>query len=49
MGLFERYLIVWVIFCIIAGVALGHFYPAPLQAIGRMELAQVNLPEAVLI
>lgn len=49
MGLFERYLTVWVALCIVAGVALGHFFPVPLQALGRMEVAQVNLPVAVLI
>ena len=49
MGVFERYLTVWVAACIISGVVLGHFIPAPFHAIGRMEVAQVNLPVAVLI
>ncbi|CAA7618298.1 ACR3 family arsenite efflux transporter [Magnetospirillum sp. UT-4] len=49
MGVFERYLTLWVALCIVAGVALGHFLPAPFQAIGGMEVAQVNLPVAVLI
>ncbi len=49
MGIFERYLTVWVAACIVAGVVLGHFIPAPFHAIGRMEIAQVNLPVAVLI
>jgi arsenite transporter len=49
LGLFERYLTVWVALCIVAGIALGHWLPAPFQAIGRMEVAQVNLPVAVLI
>jgi ACR3 family arsenite transporter len=49
MGVFERYLTLWVALCIVAGVALGHFVPAPFHAIGRMEVAQVNLPVAVLI
>ncbi|MBR9972215.1 ACR3 family arsenite efflux transporter [Magnetospirillum sulfuroxidans] len=49
MSVFERYLTVWVALCIVAGVALGHFLPAPFQAIGRLEIAQVNLPVAVLI
>jgi ACR3 family arsenite transporter len=49
MGFFERYLTVWVALCIVAGVALGHFLPAPFHAIGGMEVAQVNLPVAVLI
>ncbi|MEZ5788601.1 MAG: ACR3 family arsenite efflux transporter [Xanthobacteraceae bacterium] len=49
LGLFERYLTVWVALCIVAGIALGHWFPAPFQAIGRAEVAQVNLPVAVLI
>ncbi|MBI2241898.1 MAG: ACR3 family arsenite efflux transporter [Magnetospirillum gryphiswaldense] len=49
MGIFERYLTLWVGLCIVVGIALGHWIPAPFQAIGRMEVAQVNLPVAVLI
>ena len=49
MNLFERYLTLWVGLCIVAGVTLGHWLPGPFQAIGRMEVAQVNLPVAVLI
>ncbi len=49
MGLFERYLTVWVALCIVAGVALGHFVPAPFHAVGRMGVAKVNLPVATLI
>jgi len=49
LGVFERYLTVWVALCIVAGIVLGHWFPAPFQAIGRMEVAQVNLPVAVLI
>ena len=49
LGLFERYLTIWVALCIVAGIALGHWFPAPFQAIGRLEIAQVNLPVAVLI
>ncbi|OJX81266.1 ACR3 family arsenite efflux transporter [Magnetospirillum sp. 64-120] len=49
MGFFERYLTLWVGLCIVVGIALGHWIPAPFQAIGRMEVAQVNLPVAVLI
>ncbi|HTH16170.1 MAG TPA: ACR3 family arsenite efflux transporter [Magnetospirillum sp.] len=49
MGFFERFLTLWVALCIVAGVALGHFAPAPFHAIGHMEVAQVNLPVAVLI
>ena len=49
IGFFERYLTVWVLLCIVAGIALGHLIPEPFQLIGRMEVAQVNLPVAVLI
>lgn len=49
MSVFERFLTVWVFLCIIAGIALGQFLPGVFQAIGRMEVAQVNLPVGLLI
>jgi ACR3 family arsenite transporter len=49
MSVFERYLTVWVALCIVAGIALGQLFPAPVQAIGGMEVARVNLPVGVLI
>jgi ACR3 family arsenite transporter len=49
MNRFERYLSVWVALCIVAGIALGQLLPAPVQAIGRMQVAQVNLPVGLLI
>jgi ACR3 family arsenite transporter len=49
LGVFERYLSLWVALCIVVGIALGRYFPAPFQAIGRAEIAQVNLPVAVLI
>ena len=49
MSLFERYLTLWVALCIVAGVALGHFFPAVFHAVGAAELAHVNLPVAALI
>ena len=49
MSTFERYLTLWVALCIVAGVALGHFYPPVFHAIGAAEIAKVNLPVAVLI
>lgn len=49
LGFFERYLTLWVALCIAAGIALGHFFPGPFQALGDMEVAEVNLPVAVLI
>ena len=49
MSLFERYLTVWVFLCIIFGIALGQMLPGVFQAVGRMEIAQVNLPVGLLI
>ena len=49
MSLFERWLTLWVFLCIVAGIALGQFLPAPFQALGRMEFANVNLPVGLLI
>ena len=49
MSLFERYLTVWVFLCIVIGIALGQWLPGPFQALGRMEVARVNLPVGLLI
>jgi len=49
MSGFERYLSVWVALCIVAGIALGHFFPGPFRFIGRLEIANVNIPMAALI
>ena len=39
---FERYLSVWVALCIVAGIILGQFLPGVFQAVGAVEIAQVN-------
>jgi ACR3 family arsenite transporter len=49
MNLFERYLTLWVFLCIIVGVVLGQFFPAPFQWLGSLQVAQVNLPVGLLI
>ncbi|MBK6350544.1 MAG: ACR3 family arsenite efflux transporter [Proteobacteria bacterium] len=49
MSAFERYLTLWVFICIVVGTAAGHYFPDLFQAIGRMELAKVNLPVGLLI
>jgi arsenite transporter len=49
MSVFERYLTVWVFLCILVGIALGQFLPAPFQMLGKMEVARVNLPVGLLI
>ena len=49
MNVFERYLTVWVFLCIVVGIALGQMFPGVFQAIGALEVAQVNLPVGLLI
>jgi len=49
MSGFERYLTIWAALCIIAGIALGQILPGVFHTIGAMEVAQVNLPVALLI
>jgi ACR3 family arsenite transporter len=49
MSLFERYLTVWVFLCIVAGIVLGQLFPEPVQVLGTLEVANVNLPVGVLI
>ena len=49
MGIFERYLSVWVGLCILAGVAMGNVSPQFFAALAGLEVAGVNLVVAVLI
>lgn len=49
MGTFERYLTLWVALCIVVGIALGRLIPGAFNLIGAAEIAQVNLPVAVLV
>lgn len=49
LGLFERYLSLWVALAIVAGIALGLLAPGAFQAIAAFEYAQVNLVVAVFI
>ena len=49
MGLFERYLTVWVALGIGTGVVLGLAMPGVFQAVAALEIASVNLIVAVLI
>ena len=49
MNLFERYLTLWVALCIALGTLLGVLLPAPMQALGSLSVANVNLPVGLLI
>ncbi len=49
MGVFERYLSVWVTLCILAGLALGQLLPGVFKALAAFEYANVNFAVAALI
>ena len=49
ISVFERWLTLWVVLCIVAGVVLGQQFPSLFQMLGRLEVARVNLPVGVLI
>lgn len=49
MGLFERFLSVWVALAIVSGVLLGQFVPTVPETLSRFEYAQVSIPVAILI
>ena len=49
MGLFERYLSLWVALCILVGVLLGNLIPGFFALVAKLEFAHVNLVVAVFI
>ena len=49
MGIFERFLSLWVALAIVAGVALGALFPGAAAAIEALQVARINLPIALLI
>lgn len=49
MGIFERYMTLWVGLCILAGVVLGNLVPGLFGAVAELEFAHVNLVVAVFI
>lgn len=49
LGFFEKYLTLWVLFCIVIGVLIGRFWTALPETLSRWEYAQVSIPVAILI
>ena len=49
ISVFQKYLTVWVILCMIAGVLIGRFLPQVPDFLGRFEYANVSVPMAILI
>ena len=49
MGLFERYLTLWVALCIVGGIALGKLMGNSIALLSEMNIATVNIPVAILV
>ncbi|MCF7821162.1 MAG: ACR3 family arsenite efflux transporter [Mariprofundaceae bacterium] len=49
MGLFARFLTLWVFLCITVGIGLGALFPSIFHMLGDMEVAHINIPVALLI
>lgn len=49
LPLFEKFLTLWVLLCIGAGVAIGRFLPVIPEILSRFEYASVSIPVAILI
>lgn len=49
ISFYQRYLSIWVLLCMIAGVLVGHFLPAVPNFLARLQLAGISIPIAVLI
>ncbi len=49
IGFFEKYLTLWVILCMIAGILIGEFLPGIPSFLGQFEYANVSIPIAILI
>ncbi|MDQ6993440.1 MAG: ACR3 family arsenite efflux transporter [Mariprofundus sp.] len=49
MGLFARFLTLWVFLAIVSGISLGNLMPALFHTLGNIEIAHINLPVAMLV
>src|SRR5690554_129947 len=49
MGIFGRFLTLWVALAIVGGILIGQFIPAVPETLARFEYAQVSIPVALLI
>lgn len=49
LNFFDRYLSLWVLLCMGAGIILGKYLPDFIHALGNLTIAQVNLPVGILI
>jgi len=49
LGIWEKYLTLWVVLCIIAGTALGRVFPQIAGILAKLEVAHISIPIAILL
>ena len=49
LNFFDRYLSLWILLCIGAGIIFGKYLSGFIHALGNLEVAQVNIPVGILI
>lgn len=49
LGIFERYLTIWVALCIVVGILIGQFLPVIPNTLNKFEYYNVSIPTAILI
>ncbi len=49
LNIFQKYLTVWVFLCMVIGVLIGHFLPVVPDVLGKLQIAGISVPIAVLI
>ena len=49
LGIFGKYLTLWVAICIVAGLALGELWPSFSNTLSRFTISQVSIPVAILV
>lgn len=49
MAFFEKYLSLWVVLCIAAGIAIGSIFEDGMKWLAKLEIAGVNIPIAILV
>lgn len=49
INFFQKYLTIWVILCMVIGILIGKFLPVIPEALGKMEIAGISIPIAILI
>lgn len=49
LDFFSKYLSIWVAVCIILGTAIGYIFPAFADSLGRLEIANVSIPVAIVL